>query len=283
MSTPPRTPPRTPPGGPAAQPPPADRRTLIADTAIALVASSGLRGLTHRAVDGAAALPAGSTSYYFRTRTALIGACYQRLAELDLADFDDGAGSGSVPGGSAGAGGVPGAGAHADADPGAGPGADVGAVRGAGRVPPVGPAPVPPDRDATAAALAELLYRWLTVGRARQLARFELSLEAARNPDLETDFHRAGQGSRARAAQALAALGAERPEEAAELLIAWTDGLLYDRLAGALARSLPAPDPAELASTVRRMLDAALAPPPRAVPAATPAPASAPRHLPGPA
>ncbi|MDX6764908.1 TetR family transcriptional regulator, partial [Streptomyces sp. F8] len=77
-------------------PPPADRRTLIADTAIGLVAAAGLRGLTHRAVDAAAGLPAGSTSYYFRTRTALIAACYQRLAELDLADVDDGAAPGSA-------------------------------------------------------------------------------------------------------------------------------------------------------------------------------------------
>ncbi len=99
------------------------------------------------------------------------------------------------------------------------------------------------------------------MGRARQLARFELSLEAARNPELEADFHRAGQGARARASGMLAALGAQRPEEAAELLVAWTDGLLYDRLAGALARARPAPDLAELTSVTRRMLDAVLAHP----------------------
>ncbi|MER7732937.1 TetR family transcriptional regulator [Streptomyces erythrochromogenes] len=207
-------------------PPPADRRTLIADTAIGLVAAAGLRGLTHRAVDGAAGLPAGSTSYYFRTRTALIAACYQRLAELDLADVDDGGPPGSVP-----------------------PAA------------PSALAVTPPDRDAAAAALAGLLYRWLTVGRERQLARFELSLEAARNPELQADFHRAGQGARARAAGIAAALGSDRPEEAAELLVAWTEGLLYDRLAGALARSRPAPDLAELAAVARRMLAAALADP----------------------
>ncbi|MER7468097.1 TetR family transcriptional regulator [Streptomyces sp. NPDC097981] len=193
-----------------------DRRTLIADTAIDLVAAAGLRGLTHRAVDGAARLPAGSTSYYFRTRTALIGACYQRLAELNLGD-------------------VGGAGARASAVP-----------------------AVPVDREAAAVALAEVLYQWLTTGRVRQLARFELSLEAARNPELEPEFHRAGQGARARAAGILAALGAERPAESAELLVAWTDGLLYDRLVGALARSRPAPDRAELTSVVRRMLDAVL-------------------------
>ncbi|MEU7603922.1 TetR family transcriptional regulator [Streptomyces sp. NPDC040724] len=196
---------------------PADRRTLIADTAIGLVAATGLRGLTHRAVDGAAGLPAGSTSYYFRTRTALIGACYQRLADLDLGDLDLGG---------------------------------------------EGPSVLPvPDRQAAAAVLAGLLHRWLTVGRERQLARFELSLEAARNPALEAEFLRAGQGPRARAAGILAALGADRPEEAAELLVAWTDGLLYDRLAGALARSRLAPDPAELTSVARRMIDAALAHP----------------------
>ncbi|MFG2983416.1 TetR/AcrR family transcriptional regulator [Streptomyces sp. NPDC048258] len=207
----------------------ADRRTLIADTAIGLVAAGGLRALTHRAVDGAAGLPTGSTSYYFRTRTALIGACYQRLAELDLGDVDaDVAGGGTGTGGGAGAG------------------------AGAGSQRPL------PDRDAAAAALAALLHRWLTAGRERQLARFELSLEAARNPALETDFHQAGQGARARAAGILAALGAERPEEAAELLVAWTDGLLYDRLAGALARSRPAPDLSELTSATRRMIDAAL-------------------------
>ncbi|MDX3537554.1 TetR family transcriptional regulator [Streptomyces sp. MB09-01] len=202
-----------------------DRRTLIADTAIGLVAATGLRGLTHRAVDGAAGLPAGSTSYYFRTRTALIGACYQRLAELDLGDVDLGD-------------------------------LDLGDLDGES------PSALPAlDREAAAAALAGLLHRWLTVGRERQLARFELSLEAARNPALEADFLRAGQGPRARAAGILAALGADRPEGAAELLVAWTDGLLYDRLAGALARSRVAPDPAELASVARRMIDAALAHP----------------------
>ncbi|MFJ9642004.1 TetR/AcrR family transcriptional regulator [Streptomyces sp. NPDC004244] len=210
------------PGRSAASPGPrtaaADRRTLIADTAIGLVAAAGLRGLTHRAVDGAAQLPPGSTSYYFRTRTALIGACYQRLAELDVADY-----------------------AQAD--------------RPADR--PAAPA-APAGRDEVAAATAALLHRWLTTDRARQLARFELSLEAARTPELRPEFERAGRVVRARAAAILGELGARQPREAAELLVAWTDGLLHDRLVGALARTRPNPDPAELAAVVRRMLDAAL-------------------------
>lgn len=67
---------------------------------------------------------------------------------------------------------------------------------------------------------------WLTAARDRQLAHFALSPEATRRP---------------------------------ELRVAWTDGLLYDRLAGAPAASRPAPDVTELTSVVRRMLAAVLA------------------------
>src|SRR5690349_98606 len=64
---------------------PPDRRTQIADTVIQVLAEAGARGLTHRAVDAAAGLPAGSASYYFRSRDALLVAAAQRLADLDLA------------------------------------------------------------------------------------------------------------------------------------------------------------------------------------------------------
>ncbi|MFD3414063.1 TetR/AcrR family transcriptional regulator [Streptomyces cyaneofuscatus] len=189
-----------------------DRRDLIADAAISTVASVGLRGLTHRAVDTAAGLPAGSTSYYFRTRSALISACYLRLAELTVADVD-----------------------RWQAEYGG------------------------PDPDSAAEALAVLLHHWLTVGRDRQLARFELSLEATRRPELRADLEAAGLAARSRATALLAALGAPRPAQAADLLVAWTDGLLYDRLAGAPAAGRPAPDVTALIPVVRRMLAAALA------------------------
>ncbi|MFD3786892.1 TetR/AcrR family transcriptional regulator [Streptomyces cyaneofuscatus] len=189
-----------------------DRRDLIADAAISTVASAGLRGLTHRAVDTAAGLPAGSTSYYFRTRSALISACYLRLAELTVADVD-----------------------RWQAEYGG------------------------PDPDSAAEALAVLLHHWLTVGRDRQLARFELSLEATRRPELRADLEAAGLAARSRATALLAALGAPRPAQAADLLVAWTDGLLYDRLAGAPAAGRPAPDVTALIPVVRRMLAAALA------------------------
>ena len=63
------------------------RLEVLADAAIDLVAESGMRGLTHRAVDARAGVPAGSTSAYFRTREALIEGMVRRLAELDHLDF----------------------------------------------------------------------------------------------------------------------------------------------------------------------------------------------------
>lgn len=65
-----------------------DRKTLIADAAIALLGSVGARGLTHRAVDAQAGLPAGSTSFYCRSRLDLLRLTLRRHASLDLADLE---------------------------------------------------------------------------------------------------------------------------------------------------------------------------------------------------
>lgn len=64
-----------------------DRRALIAETTLDLIARDGLRALTHRAVDRALALPDGSCSYYFRTRSGLIDAAVRRLTERSRAEF----------------------------------------------------------------------------------------------------------------------------------------------------------------------------------------------------
>lgn len=48
-----------------------------------------MRGLTHRRVDRAAALPPGSTSYYARTRLALLELAIARMLELDDVDLGD--------------------------------------------------------------------------------------------------------------------------------------------------------------------------------------------------
>jgi len=66
----------------------AERRDLLADAAIELLAREGARGLTHRAVDAAAAVPPGTTSRYFRTRDALIEAVVWRARALHFADLD---------------------------------------------------------------------------------------------------------------------------------------------------------------------------------------------------
>lgn len=54
------------------------------DAALDVVGARGLRALTHRAVDGAADLPAGSTSNVFRTRADLVAALLDRLLEREL-------------------------------------------------------------------------------------------------------------------------------------------------------------------------------------------------------
>lgn len=52
----------------------AARQELLLRSAIAVVGRSGMRGLTHRAVDREAGMPEGSTSVYYRTRLALLTA-----------------------------------------------------------------------------------------------------------------------------------------------------------------------------------------------------------------
>lgn len=56
------------------------RADLIGDTALALLAERGMRGLTHRAVDERAGLPQGSTSNHARTRQALLETAVRRQA-----------------------------------------------------------------------------------------------------------------------------------------------------------------------------------------------------------
>lgn len=60
-------------------PPNAERRDMIADAAIEVLAREGSRGLTHRAVDSSAEVPPGTASRYFRTRDALLNGIVDRL------------------------------------------------------------------------------------------------------------------------------------------------------------------------------------------------------------
>jgi DNA-binding transcriptional regulator YbjK len=51
------------------------------------LADHGANGVTHRKVDRQAGVPDGTTSFYFRTRLALLRGVAERVAELDLADL----------------------------------------------------------------------------------------------------------------------------------------------------------------------------------------------------
>jgi DNA-binding transcriptional regulator YbjK len=65
----------------------AERSDRLADAAIDVLAREGARGLTHRAVDAQAGEPSGTTSRYFRTREALMGAIVQRVEAQHFADL----------------------------------------------------------------------------------------------------------------------------------------------------------------------------------------------------
>lgn len=58
-----------------------DRRNRLRDAAIAVLAETGARGLTHRAVDAAADVPLGTAKNYFPTRDALLRAVAERCLE----------------------------------------------------------------------------------------------------------------------------------------------------------------------------------------------------------
>jgi DNA-binding transcriptional regulator YbjK len=157
-----------------------ERQNAIADAAIHLVATRGLRGLTHRAVDAQAGLPPGSTSYYLRTRNALLTACVNRMLARDL----------------------------------------------------TATSPEPGDTPLEQ-LLAEMVIA-IAHERADDLAaRYELSLEARRQPDLQDAIVQGGRQLRDGLAQLLAALGIPDAADVAWPVAAMMDGLLYDRLAGA--------------------------------------------------
>lgn len=175
------------------------RRALIADAAISTLAREGMRGLTHRAVDRAAGLPEGSASYYFRTRQALLQATVERLAELTRAEMLASAAM-----------------------------LEITAI----------PALPGPDLDILAGAAARLVESWLTTGRERHLARFELALEATRRPELQQILTASTSAIRAIVADFFAAAGVREPRQRAADFVAFVDGLLFDQIAGGGSREL---------------------------------------------
>ncbi|MGW6379522.1 TetR/AcrR family transcriptional regulator [Rhodococcus sp. NPDC055112] len=66
-----------------------DRRARIADAALDIIATDGIRALTHRGIDRHLGLPAGSTSYYFRTKRDLLVATVGHLTDRSRRAFTD--------------------------------------------------------------------------------------------------------------------------------------------------------------------------------------------------
>src|SRR5262249_36596464 len=56
-----------------------ERRLLLTDAVIELLGTDGIHGVSHPKVDRQAGVPAGTTSFYFRTRKALLFAAATRL------------------------------------------------------------------------------------------------------------------------------------------------------------------------------------------------------------
>jgi DNA-binding transcriptional regulator YbjK len=59
------------------------RRDAIVDAAAALLLTGGVRAVAHRPVAAAAAVPLGSTTYYFADRDDLVAAAVHRAGEIE--------------------------------------------------------------------------------------------------------------------------------------------------------------------------------------------------------
>lgn len=87
------------------------------------------------------------------------------------------------------------------------------------------------SRAHIAEMLTNLLEYWLGPVRQRTLARLELYLDATRWVELKPELATANQILLHRAATGMRAAGIDDPQEAAHVLVAQLDGLLYDALA----------------------------------------------------
>ncbi|WP_144122519.1 TetR/AcrR family transcriptional regulator [Catellatospora sichuanensis] len=128
-------------------PPNEQRRAQLGDAAIELLVESGVHGVTHRAVDHRAGLPAGTASNYFRSREALLVATARRVIEQHQADMAQAAQGPTAPG-------------------------------------PDGRAGDPDGRTLAIELIAGSLLLAAGLHRKRYLAIFELRLESLRRPSL---------------------------------------------------------------------------------------------------
>ncbi|EHK88872.1 TetR/AcrR family transcriptional regulator [Saccharomonospora azurea] len=178
-----------------------DRRTVIAEAALDVVAERGTRGLTHRAVDLRAGLSVGSTSFYFRTRKDLLRAAVSRLAVRAREDFDEQTATTQ-----------------------------------------------PLDAGEAARGMAVLLDRMLGTRRRDTLARYALVVEVSDDDELRGALARCAF-SVPLAVELLTTLGVSNSPAVGADLVAFAEGLVFDRIAG--NGTLVAPPPGSAASVDR--------------------------------
>ncbi|MET7768107.1 TetR family transcriptional regulator [Nocardia sp. NPDC005366] len=182
-----------------------DRRVRIVDAAIDLIATRGLRALTHRALDTALELPPGSASYYFRTKRALVEAIADRITTRSREDFL--------------AAGLLDAIVHIDAD-----------------------GDTHLDPDTIAHAIAHAIARWLdhllTERRNHLVARHALIVDLLGEPDPHDRLAR-GLFSVERARDLFLSMGSPDPDRTAADFVAVVEGAVFDRFAGLRAQTRP--------------------------------------------
>lgn len=166
------------------------RRTLLVDSALELLAESGVHGLTHRTVERRAELPTGTASNYFRTREALLVAAAQRVGELHRADMAAAQTAWAATSLTPAAGGASAAGQ-------------------------------------TIELITASLVAAATLHRTRYLAVFELRMESLRRPALARALEDVVSTTSAFTAGHHAGLGLDIPPDRIPLLVALYGGVLY--------------------------------------------------------
>ncbi|WP_433256074.1 TetR/AcrR family transcriptional regulator [Streptosporangium sp. CA-135522] len=213
-----------------------DRRAVLADAAIELVAARGIRGLTHRAVDAQAEMPPGTTSAYYRTWKALLTGLVRRLADLDRIDLERRALAAEGP-----------------------------LLGGPQDIPAIEDIPVTAaEVNRLAEATAAVIDHWLSAGRTRTLARHVCILEAVHDPELRELLTPHNDAARASASAFLARAGVRDTDRRSRDYIACVDGLILDRLVGVGASIAPLPGTQEsrdgLQQSIRSLLEAMIRP-----------------------
>ncbi|NUW42360.1 TetR family transcriptional regulator C-terminal domain-containing protein [Nonomuraea rhodomycinica] len=112
-----------------------------------------------------------------------------------------------------------------------------------------------PSREALTELLVEALHVQIADAR-RTLARYELALEATRRPELRRVYDRAGRRFRDPAVALLAVLGSPDPVRHSRQLVAFTEGVMFDAIAGAGER----PSREDSRAAIRELLDGMLGP-----------------------